>query len=564
MIPNPTFSRRLFPRSACLRAIGVVTLATFAGIVGSGVFSAPPVAAYTPESPEVQAMIEKGVSFLEKGVGRDQFGNVLGGKCLAALACYKHRGDANHPLVQEAIKACRESMEGGPGGFTHDFNYSLGIAVIFLCELNPQELSTEIDFFLGQLQSRQRSDGSWSYPNHETGDTSQTQYGVLSAWIASKQGFHVPRDSVEAFTDWLVRTQDPSGAFAYQARDPGRGNSRIRQDTGQEGLRLSMSPAALGSLYIAADMLGIDLKRNRAEEQQEIFAKVPTPEANVGVDVGRLRRALADGNDYFRRNFRIDLPRNEFYYLYSIERYETFREFAEGREIAEPDWYNAGVDYLSGKQSSDGGWNGTRGPVISTAFATLFLLRSTRQTVELVSDGALVGGRLLPSDLTKVKLVDGQVIGNQPRTDIGSLMELVESGESLDTDTMLAQLAGVRFGDDGEKKDEQLERLKQMVSGRNYQARLLAVRALSDSGDLENAPVLIYALGDGDPRVVREAHNGLRLLSRRLSVRQLPADPTPAQKRSAQDNWYQWLQGIRPDIEVPADAFLPVSARDES
>jgi hypothetical protein len=143
-------------------------------------------------------------------------------------------------------------------------------------------------------------------------------------------------------------------------------------------------------------------------------------------------------------------------------------------------------------------------------------------------------------------------------------MELVQSGETLDTQVMLTQLENIQFGGDKREQSGQLEQLKKMVSGPNYQARLLAVRALAGAGDLENAPVLIYALGDGDPRVVREAHDGLRLLSRRLSIRALPTNPSAAQKRSAQDVWHRWLQGVRPDIQVPDDAFLSASARDNS
>ena len=518
---------------------------------------------YTPEDPQVQTMIESGIKFLETTSEPDQHAGMLGGKCLVGLACYKHRKDSNHPKVVEALLACQELARASRHSFAHDFNYSLGLAVIFLCELDAQAHSQEIQFFLEQIQSRQRPDGAWSYPNYETGDTSQTQYGVLSSWIASKRGFTVPQSSVEAYCDWLIRTQDPSGAFAYQAKDPGIGNNRVAQDPGPDGIRFTMSPAALGSLYIAADLLGITFQAAPSEEQ-EIFAKIPAPSAKSNVEVGRLRRAITEGHDYYRRHFQLNLPRNEYYNLYSIERYETFRALALGTEVAEPDWYNQGVEFLAARQADNGSWKGLRGAAVSTGFATLFLMRSTKQTIDLVSDGALIGGRYLPSDLTKVKLQDGQVIGSEVRGDLGSLMELVQSGETLDTQTMLAQFENIRFGNDPEAQSEQLEQLKKMVSGPHYQARLLAVRALAGAGDLKNAPVLIYALGDGDPRVVREAHDGLRLLSRRLSIRALPANPSAAQKRSAQEAWHRWLQGIRPDIHVPDDAFLTVSARDDS
>ena len=75
------------------------------------------------------------------------------------------------------------------------------------------------------------------------------------------------------------------------------------------------------------------------------------------------------------------------------------------------------------------------------------------------------------------------------------------------------------------------------------------MRALAQARDLENVPILIYALGDPDWRVAKEAQDGLRRVSRRLDGFGLPDGPTVAQRASAQQSWKQWYLSIRPEAE---------------
>ena len=55
--------------------------------------------AYTPESPEVQAMVRKGIGFIEQNAAGGYYSR-LGGTCLVGMTIYKHCGDPNHPLVE--------------------------------------------------------------------------------------------------------------------------------------------------------------------------------------------------------------------------------------------------------------------------------------------------------------------------------------------------------------------------------------------------------------------------------------------------------------------------------
>ena len=106
-----------------------------------------------------------------------------------------------------------------------------------------------------------------------------------------------------------------------------------------------------------------------------------------------------------------------------------------------------------------------------------------------------------------------------------------------------------------------------MLSARNYYRRLIAVKFLAGEQDMDNVPGLIYALGDPDFRVCLEAHDGLRLISRRIdsleiseTARQGSADPgalTVAEQTAIRleyedikRQWTEWFLKIRPDAEL--------------
>ena len=77
-------------------------------------------------------------------------------------------------------------------------------------------------------------------------------------------------------------------------------------------------------------------------------------------------------------------------------------------------------------------------------------------------------------------------------------------------------------------------------------ARLLAVRALGRTGNLDYVPTLLYALTDPDRRVVLEARNELRFISRNFDGIGPPDDFTDEQRFEAIDAWKKWYKSIRP------------------
>ena len=215
-----------------------------------GLLLPSPAAAVTPESPEVREVIQKAFGFLETAAE-----NRLGGKCLIGLAYLKDGADEQHPKVAEAVKSCLAYAKP-PGDQIRSDIYSTGIAVIFLCTLNPSKYAPEILKFRESLEFRQKGHGGWGYDAKETGDTSMTQYGVLAYWEMSNVGFPPPLDSTERVANWILRTQDPDGNWGYQGREGEEGvkMTLVKQDP----KRLGMTVAGLGCSYMVGDLLRLN------------------------------------------------------------------------------------------------------------------------------------------------------------------------------------------------------------------------------------------------------------------------------------------------------------------
>ena len=147
--------------------------------------------AYSPQSPEVQAMVAKAVGFLDTAEEQR-----LGGKCLIALAIYKNGAEQNHPSIVSAIERCQQFCRKDLEKSTENI-YSIGLAIIYLCEIDAVAYRPEIEKLLKLLVFRQKPHGGFGYrvltdnsPSPQ-GDTSMTQYAVLGTWTAKRHGVDV-------------------------------------------------------------------------------------------------------------------------------------------------------------------------------------------------------------------------------------------------------------------------------------------------------------------------------------------------------------------------------------
>jgi len=127
------------------------------------------------------------------------------------------------------------------------------------------------------------------------------------------------------------------------------------------------------------------------------------------------------------------------------------------------------------------------------------------------------------------------------------MIGMLESGETDKIDSLLDHPDALSLEGLGDAGREYSERLARVLRTGSYQARIVAARALGRQVELDNVPILIYALTDGDPRVVREAQAGLRLTSRKFDGIELSEDATPADRDAVVTQWQTWYKSVRPD-----------------
>ncbi len=515
---------------------------------------ARPLQAYTPEDEEVKAMINKGIAFLEIGSKTsDGYYNRLGGKCLAGMAAFKWTDNYNHPLVQAGVNACKEACKTDL--VTVD-NYSVGLALIFLCDVDPALNKREVEALLYTLLKRQKPHGGWGYPEQSTGDTSQHQYTVLGTWMADRRGFPVPLDVKERACNWLLRVQDPNGNFGYQGVDPG-----TYQRVPQGGQLMSLHVAAMGSLYVCTELLGfvnIDSKIDSPQDNNGLPAVLQKRDGKkkLGTVTDKvpgaiLRQGLNDGNRYFAGNYRADIGQYQFYYMYGLERYCSFRELAEGTKDKEPKWYNDGVNYLKSTQKADGSWSKDYyGPMIETSFACLFLMRSTKITIHKIVEltGSQRGGKELPADVTDVKQDrNGKIVSAKEAPVVEDLLSMLEKQDTPLNEFLYGVPDQLELATDPSKRAQQITRLRRLAISGPFQSRLTAVTTLSRHRDLDNVPPLIFAVTDPDPHVAAAAVSGLRFISRKFDGPTVAEDATPPQKKIVAAAWKEWYLSIRPN-----------------
>jgi hypothetical protein len=270
------------------------------------------------------------------------------------------------------------------------------------------------------------------------------------------------------------------------------------------------------------------------------------------VDPSRWQRAIDDGRQWFRKNYTISPQRWPLYYLYALERYQSFREQAEGRSDPDHNWYDDGVEYLARIQTKEGGWTGLGGDEVSTAFAVLFLIRSTQRAIQKsgYGEGRLTGGRGLPSSVANVQVKSGKIVGTPLGGSVADALAALEDPDHPDYDVITATDEPVTLSSEQPTRSRQLTRLRRIVHSGSYKARAMAVRVLARERNLDDVPLLILALGDPDPHVRREADRGLRFISRRLDgVGPLPASDDAEGQAAHVEAWKQWYRSVRPNAE---------------
>jgi hypothetical protein len=516
----------------------------------------------TPKSPQVVRSVERAAEYLKQNGVRE---SRLGGRALISMALVKAGVDETHPFIQDTIRDIRKAV-ATDGTVTIDNHiYTAGIIILFLGELDIDRHRRELDAFCRFLHNNQRKDGAWTYltsgtaDNYPSGDMSMTQYAVMALWTLHQLGFEVSGESVNRVGRWLVTIQNPEGGFAYQ--------STISPDFKQiswSGVRLSMTAAGMASVYVCRDLFGFNGNESRKIPEDEIHeAFKETPEFENGFRaIGEFRFSIPKGafngiqmkgNVWLDKHFLPITAQTEyfFYYLYALERYAAFRELAEDKHFESPPWYDKTATFLLANQSENGSWSGNIGPEVDTAYAVLFLLRSTHRTFEKIKipnrygGGNLLGGRGLPKLTDSIKIEEGQIVSLSEIGNTGHLMDNLANLEETD-EKILAQLAELSANDIEDLLQKNKSKIRKLVGHEQAERRFAAVTMFGKSGDVSNAPILIYALSDPDSGVAQAAQDALLRLARMLGEEKLPDDPRKREQNI--ERWKSWYRKINPDV----------------
>ena len=446
--------------------------------------------------------------------------------------------------------------------------YEAAVSLMLLAAVDAQKYRSDIESLGRALFARQMPNGAFGYLGQTEGDISQIQYVVLAMWTLDKVGIEVDRNMVAKTLKYLMRTQDPSGAWPYLAVDPGPGKPLMKQST--RYMSHSTSLAGAGSVLIAGDMFGLWGTHNTEDpglvglpEAVKLYVE-ERPKREVSdapVDRGAILTRVKGMNGY-RKKVKYDRTKPNvwhYYSMYSVERFESFYEFATSGPQSGPDWYNQGVEQLKKEQAPNGSWSNldttASPPPVATAFAILFLIRGTQRSIAAAQSGATRGGYELPKDTTNIRVEGGSIKGRPVEAAVTDLLDILEDdaaddleGKSLPDDLQLDS--------DPTARAAQLDRLERLVRGSNsYQARRVAARLLGRSDEMRVVPALIFALSDPDTSVKRFARDGLRFISRKFDGFGMPDRASESQARRAQQQWRDWYISMRPGYVFLDDGF---------
>ncbi len=518
-----------------MRGAGIGAWVLIVLAVGSGTARA--------EDAEGPAVL-RGTQFL-----RGQAAGLKAGEAaLAGLALVKAEVPATDPGMRACLKKVLERFATtsytytpdlpGPGG--HSI-YEAAVISLFLANLDPVAYKPQIDAVALYLINSQMSNGAWDYPQRKGGDASISQYAILGLWEADNAGATVPPQVWDRAARWYLSVQDAQGGWCYH-RDEGS------QDT------VSMTAAGVGTLLICKRQL--DQVRQAAGAHNPLMTPVLT-DARAPVNfkattsAGEINAAVNRGFAWIAARFKPGDPimgMSTYYGLYGIERIGAL---ADRETLGRIDWFARGGQYILSAQGSSGEWNDQQGAVVNTAWALLFLTKSTAKSIKRIEirrlgAGTLIGGRGLPKDLSSLTIAGGRVLARPMNGAVESMLGVLEDPRAENADGALSGLIA-RYETEGPNVLRPFKgRFRKLMADRDPGIRSAAAWALGRTGDLDVVPDLIALLADTDDSVVLQARTSLQLLSRKIDGFGPPAGASPAVKTDSSQGVESMVR-FRPD-----------------
>jgi hypothetical protein len=467
--------------------------------------------------PRFDVAVEKGLAYLRGAAGKRELPS--GHEVLVAYAMIKCGVPKDEPFISRAIAAAVERSSDGQyqkSGYYHI--YWSGVDAMLLSEIDGDLYKPNLQAIASYVQSSQRSDGSWSEDQHHAGDVSISQYGVLALWACQRKGCVLSPEVVELAADFFMKKGNSDGGWAYR---PG-----TKEGAGAGSSTHNMTMAGAGALGICRLMLyGLPKRRNPEKKEEVVMPGGLTRIDPLGGENqfgsafpgyqprlvassldGRIDRALAWNVANLQPVSRGD---HNLYYYYCLERAAAVSDLGK---IRGEDWFTVFGDGLLSLQSEDGSFDTASGPESGTAFALLFYIRSTDDTMKkMYGLGLQLADRGNPF---------GQKMKKEP-TELDRLIADISNMDDFDKlDETQVEVAdeivqSVLAIDDPEKLIGQEDQLKSLMKHSNDKVRSAAVWALGRTGELRLVPLMLDGIRDNSVDVNIEAIQALRFIARK-------------------------------------------------
>lgn len=484
--------------------------------------------------------VESGVQFLRGQAGHVQVGEAA----LIGLALLK----ADYPPEDPTVAAClAKVLPRLAGSYVPERKggadvYEAAVVGMMLANFPDQAKQSELGMVAQYLMSKQKPNGSWDYDGRTQGDTSISQYAVLGLWECENGGVPISPGVWDRAAQWFLSVQSSAGSWNYHRDTPSY------QET------VAMTAAGVGSLLICRRQLGNYRRPTEIPSPLLIplTAEGPKPPYEIQTSRARIDQAVRRGLSWLGSNFSASnspsVGPTPYYALYGIERLGAL---AEKDTLGRIDWFEQGRRFIHSTQAANGSWTSAHGAEVNTVWSIFFLTRSTAKTlrrieVKRLAAGTLLGGRLLPRDLSTMTVAAGRVVSRPMNGAVEGMLAVLEDPRAENAASALAGLVA-RYETQGPAVLRPYkDRFRKLLTDRDPGLRRVAAWALSRTGDLDVIPQLIGALTDPDEDVVTTAKIGLQLLSRKIKGLGPPEPSTPEQRKEAARKWQEWYDTIRP------------------
>jgi hypothetical protein len=213
---------------------------------------------------ETRDRVKKGLAWLSRQVAAD--GTISGGggdaTAFVALAGIAFLADGNMPndgqygqqvdrLLNYTLKCTQESGLITAGNYGSPM-YGHGFATLFLAEvygMSPRpEVKEKLQLAVRLIVQSQNPEGGWRYqPAPQDADLSVTICQIMALRAARNAGIKVPKTTIDKALDYVKKSQEPDGGFAYML------NSR--------GSTYARGAAGVACLYYSGVYDGNEIKR---------------------------------------------------------------------------------------------------------------------------------------------------------------------------------------------------------------------------------------------------------------------------------------------------------------